>query len=40
MELDIDAAVSPYYTESAQGFDVDTTKLPEGLTVIRFYNAW
>ena len=41
MEVDIKAAVTecrPF--DGAEGFDVDITKLPKGVHVIRFYNAW
>jgi hypothetical protein len=42
MEVDLyrHPAVKPYKGDAAEGFDVDLTKLPEGVTVIRFYNSW
>lgn len=33
-------AVSKYADDSRSGFDVDVTKLPEGVKIIRFYNSW
>jgi len=33
-------AVSPYTCESGSGYEVDLTKLPKGVTILRFYNAW
>lgn len=32
--------VTPWQDESAQGFEVDVTKLPPGVTKLRFYNSW
>lgn len=26
--------------DMSQGYEVDITKLPKGLTIIRFYNSW
>ena len=40
MEVGIKGAVTPFSTDYQHGFDVDLTKLPKGVTVLRFYNAW
>lgn len=29
-----------WYTDGASGFEVDLTKLPSGVTKLRFYNSW
>lgn len=31
---------SDYNQDSSSGFEVDLSKLPKGITVIRFYNSW
>lgn len=38
--VDIDAAVSEYLDEYRQGLEVDLSKLPKDVTVIRFLNSW
>jgi hypothetical protein len=40
MEVDISAAMSAYEQPGADGFDVDLTKLPADIRVVRFYNSW
>lgn len=37
--MDTDA-VKEYHEEAVQGFEVDLTKLPKDLEIIRFYNSW
>lgn len=43
-KLAINLKESVHYTEwsdeTRQGFEVDLTKLPKGVTKIRFYNSW
>lgn len=29
-----------YSAESTSGFEIDVTKLPEGVKIVRFYNSW
>ena len=38
--IDIEQAVTAYVDDAQQGYDVDITKLPKSLRIIRFYNAW
>lgn len=33
-------AVTEYKAEMSEGFEVDLTKLPKGVKVVRFYNTW
>ncbi len=33
-------AVTKYDGDMEQGFDVDISELPEGVTIIRFYNSY
>lgn len=35
-----DPSVSEWYDTAANGYEVDITKLPSDVTIIRFYNAW
>jgi hypothetical protein len=37
---DIKAATRPYQDDSREGIEVDITKLPQGLKIVRFYNSW
>ena len=39
-EVKIDAAVKEWQDDSRCGYEVDLSKLPPDLTVIRFYNAY
>lgn len=39
-EIDISAAVSNWQNDARAGVDVDLSKLPPGVKVIRFFNAW
>lgn len=32
--------VKAHHTDSESGFDVDVTKLPKDVTLVRFYNSW
>jgi len=34
------AAVTEYHEEESNGLQVDLTKLPNGVTIIRFVNSW
>lgn len=34
------ACVSPYKADMRDGFEIDITKLPPGVTVVRFYNSY
>lgn len=33
-------AVKEYHADMQDGYEVDVTKLPEGVTIIRFYNSY
>lgn len=33
-------AVTEYKAEMSEGFEVDLTKLPKGVRLLRFYNSW
>lgn len=33
-------AVTPWRDDSREGFEVNVTKLPKDVTIIRFYNSW
>jgi hypothetical protein len=39
-ELVTSGAVRVWTDADAQGYEVDVTKLPRDVTVIRFYNGW
>jgi hypothetical protein len=39
-EVDVDAAVKDWNSTGCSGFEVDVTKLPPGLKILRFYNSW
>ena len=34
------SAVTKWIRDDASGFEVDLTKLPKDVTVLRFYNSW
>jgi hypothetical protein len=38
--LENSTCVQPWKSNDAEGFEVDVTKLPKDVTVIRFYNSW
>ena len=40
VEADIKNFVNEYSNESSNGFEVDITKLPKDIKIIRFYNSW
>ena len=40
MEVEIDEALSEYSEDSSSGYDLDLSKLPKGIKIIRFYNSW
>lgn len=40
MDLKEDVHYTPWSDDSCQGFEVDLTKLPKGVTKLRFYNSW
>jgi hypothetical protein len=40
MEVALGAAVTEYDTESESGYEVDLTKLPPDVKVLRFYNSY
>lgn len=40
VEIDIKEAVPQYRRDMCEGFDVDVSKLPKHVSVIRFYNSW
>lgn len=39
-EVEIEDAVSEWDDEDCHGYEVDLTKLPKGVKIIRFYNSW
>jgi hypothetical protein len=39
-EVDIRSAVQRMVRAGSEGYDVDITKLPKNVTVVRFYNSW
>ena len=40
MSVDIKSAVAEWSDEGCSGHEVDVTKLPKDVTVIRFFNSW
>ena len=40
VDVDIRTAVKSYSDDNREGFEVDLTKLPPGLTALRFWNSW
>jgi hypothetical protein len=40
MNVDITQAVSSWNNDYASGYEVDITKLPSGVRIVRFYNSW
>lgn len=40
MEVDLKEAVKDWRNEYSQGYEIDVTKLPKNVTVLRFYNSW
>ncbi len=40
MQVDIKDALTEYSEDMVDGFEVDITKLPEGVKVIRFFNSY
>ncbi len=38
--VDIKEAVTPYNADYQDGFEVDITKLPKDVKIIRFYNSY
>lgn len=40
MQVDIKCSVAKFCAEDAEGFDVDVSKLPADVRLIRFYNSW
>lgn len=40
MEIKIEKAVTEFEDDYRHGFEVDVSKLPEGLTIIRFFNSY
>jgi type IV secretory pathway TraG/TraD family ATPase VirD4 len=38
--VDLENAVQPWRDDSADGYEVDITKLPKDVKIIRFYNSW
>ena len=39
-DLDKSKCVTAYKSDDAEGFDVDITKLPKDVTILRFTNSW
>lgn len=40
VEIDITAAVSRYTGESVEGYEIDVTKLPKDVKLVRVYNSY
>lgn len=40
LEIDLGDACSEWTSRSAQGYEVDVTKLPPEVKIIRFFNSW
>lgn len=40
VEIEKSPAITLHRARGSAGFEVDTTKLPEGVTIVRFYNSW
>lgn len=40
MEIDLGEAVTRYNAEMCDGYEIDVTKLPEGVKIIRVYNSY
>ncbi len=40
MTANIESAVKEWFDEGCSGYEVDVTKLPKDVTVIRFFNSW
>jgi len=40
IEVSISSAITEYCDDMQEGYEVDITKLPPDVTVIRFYNSW
>lgn len=40
IEVSLKGCIRPYAAEMCDGFEVDLSKLPEGVTMIRFYNSY
>ncbi len=40
VELEAQRAVTDYRTESRTGFEVDISKLPPDVKILRFFNCW
>jgi len=32
--------LKPYATQGQSGFEIDITKLPKDVTIVRFFNSW
>ena len=39
-EVNLGKALKKYTAEEREGFEIDLTRVPEGVRYIRFYNAW
>lgn len=39
-EVDIDSAVADFNDEYRSGYSIDLSKLPDNVTILRFYNSW
>jgi hypothetical protein len=40
MDVDLGNALTEWSDESREGYELDVTKIPKDLTIIRFYNSW
>jgi len=40
VEVDIDKILEKWSDEDRSGYQIEISKLPKGITILRFYNAW
>ncbi len=40
IEVRLDEIATEYHEDMQEGFEIEIAKLPENITVIRFYNSW
>lgn len=40
VEVDIDEILEKWSDESRSGYQIEISKLPKGITILRFYNSW
>jgi len=40
VKVDINDILEKYQDDSSSGYEIDLSKLPKGLKILRFYNSW